>query len=35
VSWGKIKVGAESVKVYAEATLAFPLLVAATFARVD
>jgi deoxyhypusine synthase len=35
VSWGKIKVGAESVKVYAEATLAFPLLVAATFARVN
>ncbi|KAJ9268605.1 hypothetical protein DTO212C5_5380 [Paecilomyces variotii] len=35
VSWGKIKANAESVKVYAEATLAFPLIVAATFARAD
>ncbi|KAK2763246.1 Deoxyhypusine synthase [Arachnomyces sp. PD_36] len=33
VSWGKIKPGAESVKVYAEATVVFPLIVAATFAR--
>ncbi|KAG8997809.1 Deoxyhypusine synthase [Tulasnella sp. 427] len=33
VSWGKIRAGAESVKVYADATLVFPLLVAATFAR--
>ncbi|MCJ1304077.1 Deoxyhypusine synthase [Hypocenomyce scalaris] len=32
VSWGKIKVGADSVKVYAEATVVFPLIVAATFA---
>jgi deoxyhypusine synthase len=35
VSWGKIKADAESVKVYCEATVAFPLIVAATFARVD
>ncbi|OKL60147.1 Deoxyhypusine synthase [Talaromyces atroroseus] len=33
VSWGKIKTGADSVKVYAEATVAFPLIVASTFAR--
>ncbi|KAF2158153.1 deoxyhypusine synthase-like protein [Myriangium duriaei CBS 260.36] len=33
VSWGKIKADGQSVKVYAEATIAFPLLVAATFAR--
>ncbi|KAH9970806.1 Deoxyhypusine synthase [Russula compacta] len=33
VSWGKIRAGAESVKIYADATLVFPLLVAATFAR--
>lgn len=33
VSWGKIKAGADSVKVYAEATIAFPLIVASTFAR--
>ncbi|ETW83599.1 hypothetical protein HETIRDRAFT_311840 [Heterobasidion irregulare TC 32-1] len=33
VSWGKIRAGSESVKVYADATLVFPLLVAATFAR--
>jgi len=33
VSWGKIKIGADSVKVYAEATVAFPLIVAATFAQ--
>ncbi|KAI9841381.1 MAG: Deoxyhypusine synthase [Thelocarpon superellum] len=34
VSWGKIKVGADSVKVHADATIVFPLIVAATFARV-
>jgi deoxyhypusine synthase len=34
VSWGKIKLDGESVKVYAEATVVFPLIVAATFARV-
>ena len=33
VSWGKIKVGGDSVKVYAEATVVFPLVVAATFAK--
>ncbi|KAH8697817.1 putative deoxyhypusine synthase [Talaromyces proteolyticus] len=33
VSWGKIKAGADNVKVYAEATVAFPLIVASTFAR--
>ncbi|KAK2882579.1 Deoxyhypusine synthase [Arthroderma sp. PD_2] len=33
VSWGKIKANADSVKVYAEATVVFPLIVAATFAR--
>ncbi|KAJ7276369.1 DHS-like NAD/FAD-binding domain-containing protein [Mycena haematopus] len=33
VSWGKIRPGAESVKVFADATLVFPLLVAATFAQ--
>jgi deoxyhypusine synthase len=31
VSWGKIQMNAESVKVFADATLVFPLLVAATF----
>ncbi len=37
VSWGKIKSGeegkAETVKVYAEATVVFPMIVAGTFAR--
>jgi len=33
VSWGKIKITASPVKVYADASLAFPLLVAETFAR--
>ncbi|RKF63440.1 Deoxyhypusine synthase [Erysiphe neolycopersici] len=33
VSWGKIKIGADAVKVYAEATICFPLIVAATFAK--
>lgn len=33
VSWGKIKATATAVKVYADATLVFPLLVAQTFAR--
>ncbi|KAK9464992.1 Deoxyhypusine synthase [Lipomyces arxii] len=32
VSWGKIKAEAKSVKVYADATIVFPLIVAATFA---
>lgn len=33
VSWGKIKIGARAVKVYAEATAVFPMIVAATFAK--
>uniref|UniRef100_A0A0E0ESB3 Deoxyhypusine synthase n=1 Tax=Oryza meridionalis TaxID=40149 RepID=A0A0E0ESB3_9ORYZ len=33
VSWGKIKGSAKPVKVHCDATIAFPLLVAATFAR--
>lgn len=33
ISWGKIRAGAEAVKVFADATLVFPLLVAATFAK--
>ncbi|MBN3324249.1 DHYS synthase, partial [Atractosteus spatula] len=32
VSWGKIRLDAKPVKVYADATLVFPLLVAETFA---
>ncbi|KAI9665257.1 MAG: Deoxyhypusine synthase [Trizodia sp. TS-e1964] len=35
VSWGKIKLGGDSIKVYAEATIVFPLIVAATFAQVQ
>ena len=33
ISWGKIKLDAQPVKVYGEASLIFPLLVAETFAR--
>ncbi|EIW71106.1 hypothetical protein TREMEDRAFT_67569 [Tremella mesenterica DSM 1558] len=33
VSWGKIRAGAKSVKVYADATLVFPLIIAATFGK--
>lgn len=33
VSWGKIEAGADSVKVYCEATVVFPMIVAATFAK--
>jgi len=33
VSWGKIKTTAKPVKVYADASLVFPLLVAQTFAK--
>lgn len=33
ISWGKIRKDATPVKVYADATLVFPLLVAETFAR--
>merc|ERR1712001_88612 len=32
VSWGKIRVDSKPVKVYAEATLVFPLIIAKTFA---
>jgi deoxyhypusine synthase len=35
VSWGKIRIDGKSVKVYAEATVVFPLIVAGTFARVE
>ncbi|KAI9003111.1 DHS-like NAD/FAD-binding domain-containing protein [Gaertneriomyces semiglobifer] len=34
VSWGKIRGDAKPVKVYADATVVFPLIVAETFARV-
>lgn len=33
VSWGKIKAEAKSVKIYAEVSLVFPVIVAETFAR--
>ncbi|KAI9785478.1 MAG: Deoxyhypusine synthase [Geoglossum umbratile] len=33
VSWGKIKANGDAVKVHAEATIVFPLIVAATFAK--
>ena len=33
ISWGKIRMGAEHVKVFADATLVFPLIVAETFAK--
>lgn len=33
VSWGKIRINATPVKLYADATLVFPLLVAQTFAK--
>jgi len=33
VSWGKVRVHAKPVKIYADATLVFPLLVAQTFAK--
>lgn len=33
VSWGKIRKNAESVKVFGDATITFPLLVASTFAK--
>jgi deoxyhypusine synthase len=35
VSWGKIKIDGDSVKVYAEATVVFPMIVAATFAKAE
>eukprot|EP00947_MAST-08B_sp_MAST-8B-sp1_P005189 g5189.t1 len=33
ISWGKIRLGAKPVKIYSEATLVLPLLVAQTFAK--
>ena len=33
VSWGKIKANAESVKIYGEVTLCFPIIVGETFAK--
>jgi deoxyhypusine synthase len=33
VSWGKIRADSKSCKIYAEATLVFPLIVAETFAK--
>ena len=33
ISWGKIRLSARPVKVYAEATIVFPLIVAGTFYR--
>lgn len=33
VSWGKIAMDAKPVKVYAEATIVFPIIVAQTFKR--
>ena len=35
ISWGKIRGGAKHVKVYADASLVFPLIVAETFASAD
>lgn len=35
VSWGKIKAGADHVKVYLEASACFPFIVASTFAKED
>jgi len=35
ISWGKIRMDAKPVKIYGEASLIFPLLVAETFARPD
>jgi hypothetical protein len=33
ISWGKIRVDCKPVKVFAEASIVFPLIVAQTFAR--
>lgn len=33
VSWGKLRIGSKPVKLYADATLVFPLIVAETFAK--
>jgi len=34
ISWGKLKVDSENVKVYGDATILFPLLVAQSFAKI-
>jgi len=34
ISWGKIKIDAQPVKVYGDASFIFPLIVAQTFAKV-
>lgn len=34
ISWGKIRPEARAVKLFCDATLAFPLIVAQTFARI-
>lgn len=33
ISWGKIRIGANPVKIYSDATLVFPLIVSQTFAK--
>lgn len=33
ISWGKIKMTAKPVKIWAEATIVFPIIVAETFVR--
>ncbi|KAG8848096.1 Deoxyhypusine synthase [Tulasnella sp. 330] len=33
ISWGKVRAGSESVKVFADATLVCPMTVAATLAK--
>lgn len=33
ISWGKIKLTAKPVKLYCDASLAFPLIVSETFAK--
>ena len=33
VSWGKLKANAKSIKIFGDATIIFPLLVAETFAK--
>lgn len=33
ISWGKIKIDSEPVKVYAESTIVFPIIVAETFKK--
>ena len=33
ISWGKIRIDAKPVKVYCDASLAFPIIVASSFAK--